>query len=244
MTDLPASVGYITVVAKGLLGIADSNDGGTQPDAVPLVARVEFTASNARPVVAIAEDPQVIIPLAKITCDLDANGNLRPPNDGTDTGADASGSLRLVAPDGPGIDYTGWQWTAKFSPGPGQSRWQVFTVTFGGVGGQTVDLGEVLSAELPPGVPAVVDPWLKAWAKDPDTLIVGALTYDVDGLLTTAAVEWPNGTPGTLTIVSRDPVSQRAKSWTITRGPLTYTQPTITFNGSGDPTVIPAITVA
>ena len=89
----------------------------------------------------------------------------------------------------------------------------------------------------------VIDPWLKAWAKDPETLIVGALTYS-GTLLTSAAVVWPDGTPGTLTIVSRDSVSQRAKSWTITRGPLTYTQPAITFNGSGDPTAIPAITVA
>ena len=244
MTDLPASIGYITVVAKGLLGIADSSDADTKPDGVPLVARVEFTASNARPVIAIGENPQTIIPLAKITCDLDANGNLRPPNDGTDTGADASGSLRLVAPDGPGIDYTGWQWTAKFSPGPGQSRWQYFSITFGGTGGETVDLGAELSTVLPPGVPAVVDPWLKAWAKDPDTLIVGELVYDIDGLLATADVEWPNGTPGVLTIVSRDPVSERAAEWTITRGPLVYTQPEITFNGSGDPTDIPAITVA
>lgn len=154
MTDLPATVGYITVVAKGLLGIADSTDGSTQPDGVPLVARVEFVASNTRPVVAIGETPQVIIPLAKITCDLDASGNLRPPNDGINTGADASGSLRLVAPDGPGIDYTGWQWRATFTPGAGQTSWQAFSVSFGGSNGATIDLGQMLSLAPVPDTPS------------------------------------------------------------------------------------------
>jgi hypothetical protein len=41
-------------------------------------------------------------------------------------------------------------------------------------------------------------------AKNPDTLIAGAVTVDGNNLVTSAAVLWPDGTPGTLTITSRD----------------------------------------
>lgn len=155
MTDLPASVGYITVVARGLFGIADSEDGGNQPDGIPLVAKVEFTANNTRPVVAIDETVKTIIPLAKITCRLDSNGDLRPPEDGQGPDlTDADGNLRLVAPLGPGIGYTGWAWTAKFIP-VNNAPWAAFTIQFQGEGGDTVDLGEVLASQPVPPATAV-----------------------------------------------------------------------------------------
>lgn len=88
---------------------------------------------------------------------------------------------------------------------------------------------------------------LKAWAKNPDNLVVGSLTYS-SGLLSTAAVVWPDGATGTLTITSRQASTNAVTAYTITRvttsGTQTYTQPTITRDSSGNATTVPQITVA
>lgn len=87
----------------------------------------------------------------------------------------------------------------------------------------------------------------KSWAKNPDTLVVGAATYS-SGLLTTAAVVWPDAATGTLTITSRQSGTDAVTGYTITHvvGPttLTYTQPTITRDVDGNATLVPQITVA
>lgn len=41
-------------------------------------------------------------------------------------------------------------------------------------------------------------------AKNPDSITTGAGTVDANNLVTSAAVVWPDGKPGTLTITSRD----------------------------------------
>lgn len=89
---------------------------------------------------------------------------------------------------------------------------------------------------------------VKAWAKNPDLLVAGALTY-VSGLLTSAAVEWPDGATGTLTITTRQTGTNAVTGYTITRvlsgqPTKTYTQPTITRDVDGNATVVPQITVA
>lgn len=70
-----------------------------------------------------------------------------------------------------------------------------------------------------------------AWAKSPDTLVAGALTYS-GGLLASAAVVWPDGATGTLTITSRQFGTNAVAAYTITRvtdaGTKTYTRSTIT----------------
>lgn len=83
-------------------------------------------------------------------------------------------------------------------------------------------------------------------AKNPDLLVTGAITLDVDGLVTSAAVVWPDGSPGTLTITSRDSTGA-VLAYNITYGsPVTktFTQPTITRNSSGAATNVPAIVVS
>ncbi|MGO4803916.1 hypothetical protein AB4089_02180 [Arthrobacter sp. 2MCAF15] len=50
---------------------------------------------------------------------------------------------------------------------------------------------------LPPG--------LVQLAKNPDTLIAGAVTVDGSDQVISAAVLWPDGSRGTLTITSRGP---------------------------------------
>ena len=83
-------------------------------------------------------------------------------------------------------------------------------------------------------------------AKNPDTLIAGAVTVDANNLVTSAVVAWPNGQPGTLTITSRD-ANNAVLAYNITYGsPVTktFTQPTITRNTAGAATNVPQIVVS
>jgi hypothetical protein len=83
-------------------------------------------------------------------------------------------------------------------------------------------------------------------AKNPDTLIAGAVTVDGSNLVTSAVVAWPDGTPGTLTITSRD-ANNAVLAYNITYGsPVTktFTQPTITRNAAGAATNVPQIVVS
>jgi hypothetical protein len=83
-------------------------------------------------------------------------------------------------------------------------------------------------------------------AKNPDLLVAGAITVDANNLVTSAAVVWPNGTPGTLTITSRD-TNNAVLGYNITYGsPVTktFTQPTITRNAAGAATNVPQIVVS
>jgi hypothetical protein len=83
-------------------------------------------------------------------------------------------------------------------------------------------------------------------AKNPDTLIAGAVTVDAGNLVTSAVVQWPDLTPGTLTITSRDSLGA-VLAYNITYGsPVTktFTQPTITRNTAGAATNVPQIVVS
>lgn len=89
---------------------------------------------------------------------------------------------------------------------------------------------------------------LAAWAKSPDLLVAGGVTYS-GGLLATADVVWPDGATGTLTITSRQTGTDAVTGYTITREldgepTTTYTQPTITRDSSGNATLVPQIAVA
>jgi parallel beta-helix repeat protein len=83
-------------------------------------------------------------------------------------------------------------------------------------------------------------------AKNPDLLIVGSINRDVNEVITTAAVVWPDGTPGTFTTLAVD-ATGAVNRYSITYGsPVTktYTQPTITRDASGAAINVPQITVA
>jgi hypothetical protein len=83
-------------------------------------------------------------------------------------------------------------------------------------------------------------------AKNPDTIIAGAVTVDANDLVTSAAVVWPDGKPGTMTITSRD-ANNAVTAYNITYGsPVikTFTQPTITRNANGAATNVPQIVVS
>jgi len=83
-------------------------------------------------------------------------------------------------------------------------------------------------------------------AKNPDTLIAGAITLDGSDQVTSAAVKWPDGTPGTLTITARHSTGA-VNAYNITYGSpatKTFTQPTITRNSNGAATNVPQIVVS
>jgi len=79
-------------------------------------------------------------------------------------------------------------------------------------------------------------------AKNPDTIVAGAVTGDP---LVTAAVIWPGNIPGMLTITERHGTGA-VNAYNITHGdPVTktFTQPAITRATSGAATNVPQIVV-
>lgn len=91
------------------------------------------------------------------------------------------------------------------------------------------------------GAISVVDS--RVAVKNPDLLIVGNITRNASGVVTSADVRFPDGTPGIYTTLSID-VSGAVNSYQITYGTsITYTQPTITRDANGAATYVPQIVV-
>lgn len=88
---------------------------------------------------------------------------------------------------------------------------------------------------------------LIALAKNPDSIIAGAVTGDP---VTSAAVVWPGGVPGVMTITSRQILGGQPAgvlAYNITYGdPVekTFTQPAITRSATGAATNVPQIVVS
>lgn len=79
--------------------------------------------------------------------------------------------------------------------------------------------------------------------KNPDLLIVGNITRNSAGVVTSADVRFPDGTPGTYTTLAID-ASGAVNSYSITYGTsITYTQPTITRDSNGAAIYVPQIVV-
>jgi hypothetical protein len=103
--------------------------------------------------------------------------------------------------------------------------------------------GEASAATDAPGT----DEWLKVHAGgDLDALIVGAITRNGDGVITSAGVEWPDGTTGvytTTTIGADDTVDAYTVTYagTVTK---TVTQPLMTRDVDGNVTDRPEMLVA
>lgn len=87
-----------------------------------------------------------------------------------------------------------------------------------------------------------------AMARDPDQLIVGAITRDANGAATSAPLVWPDGTVGTYTATTVSTAFPGSvDAYTVTYGSpatITYTQPAVTRNTSGAVTTRPALVVS
>lgn len=80
-------------------------------------------------------------------------------------------------------------------------------------------------------------------ARLPDLLIVGAVTRDANGAVTSGAVKWPDGTAGTFAATAISTSFPGAvNAYTITHGSETYTQSAVTRDANGAVTSRPEIT--
>ena len=87
---------------------------------------------------------------------------------------------------------------------------------------------------------------LTTLASVPEALFSGSVTVNGDGAPTSASVVWPDGTMGVYSGTASTSFPGAVDAYTITYAGTptkTYTQPTVTRNGSGFITNRPAITV-
>jgi len=157
MADIPPSVGWFTVNGRLLLGLADSNDPGSNPDAVAAIADVTITNNAPIPLVAVAE--KAMFNIATIKAYLDAEGRLIPPANGLDGEPSVGGEVRLVATDQLAISDVNWGYTFTFTPLPGQI-WTAFGIYVSGAPGDVIDLGDAVLAETPTS-PAVYPSYIE-----------------------------------------------------------------------------------
>ena len=125
-------LGWLTVSAAGIVGSADSNDTGLEPDYVPIVGTVTFTPTFTRPI--RINSSGRFLAMATINARFDSNGILT---------YDDQVDCRLIAPQWTELSDTEWQWRANIVPGGGQS-WNSFEVLFSGAPGDRVNLASFL----------------------------------------------------------------------------------------------------
>lgn len=104
--------------------------------------------------------------------------------------------------------------------------------------------GSLVDPQGPAGASgAHVDYMLALAAQNPESMIFGPITRDVNYIVTSAGVIWPDGIAGTFTtdVISND--FNTIDSYHITYGSTTYTQPTVTRDVNGAVTIRPGITV-
>jgi hypothetical protein len=89
------------------------------------------------------------------------------------------------------------------------------------------------------------DQVLREWAGGEDYELT-AVTYDSDGVVTTATAKWPDGSAGTFTTTTKNLTWLAVDAYTIshTASGKTVTQAAVTRDGNGLVTVKPALTVA
>lgn len=73
-----------------------------------------------------------------------------------------------------------------------------------------------------------------------------AVTWDTDGVPTTATVKWPDGSTGTFTTTNKNTTWLAIDAYTITHADSgkTVTQAAVTRDANGNITIKPALTVA
>lgn len=125
-------IGWLTVSAKGILGMADSSDAGPNPDFLPVTGTITFVP-EVTGVVRLVSTGRFFA-VAPVTCTFDGDGELS---------YDGGKSVRLIAPQWSELANTSWKWTATVSPGFGQS-WDSFVVQFTGAPGSVINLASLL----------------------------------------------------------------------------------------------------
>ncbi len=95
------------------------------------------------------------------------------------------------------------------------------------------------------GGATVTDARLKEWVQGEDYELT-AVTYDGDGVPTTATVKWPDASAGTFTTSTKNTTWLAVDAYTISHAASgkTVTQAAVTRDANGQVTVKPALTVA
>jgi hypothetical protein len=95
------------------------------------------------------------------------------------------------------------------------------------------------------GGATVSDIRLKEWT-EAEAYELTAVTYNADGVVTTATVKWPDGSAGTFTSVTINVPFAAIDAYTVshTTATKTVTQALVTRDAAGAITVKPALTVA
>lgn len=128
----PGDLGWMTITAKGIVGLADSADDGGVPDYIPVAGFATLTPTLSQPIRIIPTGQ--FLAVASVTATFDSDGELS---------FDGQKKLRVIAPKWTGLSKTDWSWAVEVRPGPGQS-WSPFTTTVTGAPGSTVDLASGL----------------------------------------------------------------------------------------------------
>lgn len=129
-----SELGWLTVTAKGILGMADSSDADAAPDYVPVAGIVTLTPSLSRPVRLLASGQ--FLAVSPIVATFDSDGELS---------LDGVKNVRIIAPQWTGLSRTDWRWSFEVRPGPGQS-WSGFSGSFTGVRGALINLASFIDA--------------------------------------------------------------------------------------------------
>lgn len=94
----------------------------------------------------------------------------------------------------------------------------------------------------------LLDAALASLARDPSLLFSGTVTRDGNGVPTSASVLWPDGSAGVYSGTASTAFPTAVDAYTVTRvlstGTVTYTQPAVTRDASGNITARPNIVVS
>lgn len=149
-------------------------------------------------------------------------------------------SAKILAAEGAGVRIPRMSTTERLalSLGPSDAGTMVFDL-----GDQTLRVwnGTGWSSG---GAPSMAQT-LIMWASGGSYTLTSA-TYNANAVMTSATVSWPDGSSGTYTATTINPVFNVADSWSITHSitGLTVTQSLVTRDANGNITAQPNLTVA
>lgn len=126
------NIGWFTVTAKGMIGMADSSDAGSRPDYIPVLGTVTFFPNFALPIKIVSTNTFFSVGASQAVFDSDGELSF-----------DGEKTIRLISPAWDDLSANDWQWVAQVRPGPGQN-WQGWDASFTAAPGDTVDLSDFL----------------------------------------------------------------------------------------------------
>jgi hypothetical protein len=106
MANIPSNLSYGTVTGRFIVAYQDSDDSGSEPDAIPAAGSIFFTASPTLIKNALAEPAPVSILPAVVEATLDSEGYL--------CGYGTTRGIILVATDDPQGNPVDWTWRVDF----------------------------------------------------------------------------------------------------------------------------------